>query len=199
MNTTEPEPRPESENSPDPVSSPTPNRFIAILTVIRKVIDRVLAVLCIIAFTSLVVIVAWQVFTREVLNKAAPWTEEAARYTFVVLAIVAAAYVFSERGHIAVEMLVAKFPQKVQRVWAICLELIVIFFIYAAFIVGGLRVSDKAWNQELSTLPLTVGQIYLVLPIAGIIIIFYSITHLVGLIAGTTAPLAEIDENAEAI
>lgn len=202
-NVTSPDPQQGSDGEfaePHPATtSPPTNVVLRVIAIVRKTIDRILAVLCIVAFTLLVVIVAWQVFTREVLNKAAPWTEEAARYTFVILAILAAAYVFSERGHIAVEIVISKLPHKAQRIAGVCLELIVIFFVYAAFIVGGLRVADKSWNQDLSTLPFTVGQIYLILPIAGIIIIFYSIAHIIGVIAGTTAPLAEIDENAEAI
>lgn len=175
-----------------------PGLVLAVRTV-RKSIDRVLAVLCIVAFTLLVAIVSWQVFTREVLNNSAPWTEEAARYTFVVLAIFAAAYVFSERGHIAVTMLVEKLPFAGQRVWSIVLELIVMFFIIAVFIIGGSRLASGSWTQASSTLPLTLGQVYLVLPIAGAIILFYSVAHIIGILAGSVSPIAEIDENAEAV
>jgi TRAP-type C4-dicarboxylate transport system permease small subunit len=173
--------------------------LLAGLGVIRKVIDRVLAVICIVIFVALVFIVSWQVFTREVTNNAAPWTEEAARYAFVVLAVFAAAYVFSERGHIAVEILIEKLPLRLQRVWAVVIELIVIFFVVMVFIVGGSAVADNAWGQDISTLPLSVGQMYLVLPIAGVLIVFYSIAHVIGILAGAENPTPEFDENAEAV
>ncbi|UNK70716.1 TRAP transporter small permease [Microbacterium sp. H1-D42] len=202
MNTTPPEPDQGGSVPDGPPADQIPVRWpglIAVLARIRRVIDRVLALLCIITFTLLVIVVSWQVFTREVLNNSAPWTEEAARYTFVVLAVLAAAYVFSERGHIAVEILVKKLPLAGQRVMAVVIELIVIFFFVMVFIIGGWRVADNAWNQDLSTLPVTVGQVYLVLPIAGVIIVFYSIAHLIGVLAGAEKPTPEFDENAEAI
>jgi TRAP-type C4-dicarboxylate transport system permease small subunit len=173
--------------------------LLRVLTVVRRVIDRLLAVLCIIAFVALVAIVSWQVFTREILNNSAPWTEEAARYMFIVLAVLAAAYVFSERGHIAVEMLIEKLSPRLQKVMGIVIELIVMFFIVLVFIIGGSRVAENAWDQDIATLPLSVGQVYLVLPIAGILILFYSISHIIGILAGVEKPLPEFDENAEAI
>ncbi|GAA1819307.1 TRAP transporter small permease [Agromyces neolithicus] len=171
--------------------------LVGVLGGIRRVIDRVLAVLCIIMFVALVFIVALQVFTREVLNNSAPWTEEAARYTFVVLAVLAAAYVFSERGHIAVEILIEKLPLRWQKVMGIVNESIVIFFAILVFIVGGARVTDNAWSQDIATLPLSVGQVFLVLPIAGILIVFYSLATVIGILAGVEKPTPEFDESAE--
>lgn len=173
--------------------------LLKVLGGIRHVIDRVLAALCIVTFVALVAIVTWQVFTRQVLNDSAPWTEEAARYAFVVLAVFAAAYVFSERGHIAVMIVVEKLPLKGQRVMGIVIELIVMFFFTLVFIIGGSRVADNAWAQDISTLPLSVGQMYLVLPIAGVLIVFYSLAHLIGILAGVEEPTPDFDENAEAI
>jgi TRAP-type C4-dicarboxylate transport system permease small subunit len=187
------------DSRPDPAGPVRWRGLLTVLGAIRRVIDRILAMLCIVAFLGLVVIVSWQVFTREVLNNSAPWTEEAARYTFVVLAVLAAAYVFSERGHIAVEILIEKLPARVQTVMGIVIELIVMFFIILTFIIGGFRVAENAWNQDISTLPLSVGQVFLVLPIAGIIIIFYSVAHVIGILAGVEKPVPEFDENAEAI
>jgi len=166
---------------------------------VRAVVDRVLAGLCIVIFTALVIIVGWQVFTREVVNYSAPWTEEAARYTFVVLALVAAAYVFSERGHIAVEMLVEKLPERGQLVAGLVIETIVIAFTLFTFVWGGWRISQNAWEQSLSTLPVTVGQVYLVMPIAGVLIVFYSLYYVLGILSGAEKPTPEFDTDAEAI
>jgi TRAP-type C4-dicarboxylate transport system permease small subunit len=173
--------------------------LLKVLGAVRLVIDRVLAAICIVTFVALVAIVSWQVFTREVINNSAPWTEEAARYTFVVLSVFAAAYVFSERGHIAVEILIEKLSPPLQKVMGIIIELIVIFFALLIFIYGGLRVAENAWGQDIATLPLSVGQVFLVLPIAGVLIIFYSIAHLIGILAGVEKPLPDFDESAEAV
>lgn len=169
------------------------------LGAVRGVLDRILALICVVAFTALVIIVAWQVFTREVLNDSATWTEESARYMFVGLALFAAAYVFSERGHIAVEILVERLPERAQLAMAVLIELIVIGFTVLVFMIGGIRIAENAWGQNLSTLPLSVGQAYLALPVAGALIIFYSVYHVLGVLSGAERPTPEFDENAEAI
>jgi TRAP-type C4-dicarboxylate transport system permease small subunit len=173
--------------------------LMRVLGAVRRVLDRILAVICCVAFTALVVIVAWQVFTREILNDSATWTEESARYVFVGLALFAAAYVFSERGHIAVEILVERLSERLQLAMAVLIELIVIAFAVLVFMIGGLRIAENAWAQNLSTLPLSVGQAYLMLPISGALIIFYSIYHILGVLSGAERPTPEFDENAEAI
>ncbi len=169
------------------------------LGTVRRVLDRVLAVICVVAFVALVGIVSWQVFTRQVLGSSATWTEEAARYMFVGLALFAAAYVFSERGHIAVEILVERLPERLQLAMAVLIEVVVIGFTVLVFMIGGLRIADNAWTQNLSTLPLSVGQAYLALPISGALIIFYSVYHILGVLSGAERPTPEFDENAEAI
>ncbi|MGM7698857.1 TRAP transporter small permease [Microbacterium sp. A84] len=173
--------------------------LMAVLGTARKGVDRLLGWLCIIVFVALVVIVAWQVFTREVLGDTAAWTQEAAQYSFVILAMIAAAYVFSERGHIAVEILIEKLPLRSRRAAAVVIELIVVFFIVAVFIIGGLAVAQNAWHQSLSSLPLTIGQIYLIMPISGVLILFYSIVQIIGLLAGVEEPTPDTNDISEAI
>ncbi|MFW5470837.1 TRAP transporter small permease [Knoellia sp. CPCC 206435] len=160
----------------------------------RKVIDRILAVLCVAIFTALVLIVGWQVFSRQVLPTPASWTEETARYVFVVLAMFGSTLVFSERGHIAVELLASRFRPTVQRAMAVAVELTVVFFALFVLVYGGLRATRNAWGQNISTMPVSVGQIYLVLPVAGVLITYFAICHLVGVLAGEKQAVPEIDE-----
>ena len=180
---------------------PQPVRWaglVRVLGVAQKVVDKIIAGICLVVFTGLVAIVAWQVFTRQVLKNSAPWTEEAARYTFIVLALFAAAYVFSERWHIAVEMLLEKLPQAPQRALSVLIELVVAFFIGSAFVYGGSLLSQNAGHQGSATLPFTVGQVYSVMPVAGVIVLFYCLVNVVNLLAGVAKPVPD-DEIEEAI
>ncbi|GAA4286276.1 TRAP transporter small permease [Georgenia daeguensis] len=178
---------------------PTGGPIVAGLEAVRKLIDRILIVVCVVIFAVLVFVVSWQVFSRQVLSSPASWTEESARYLFVVLALLGAALVFSERGHIAVEVLVARFSEPLQRVVAVFVEAMIIFFAVYVMIFGGYEVALNAWNQNISTMPVTVGQIYLVLPIAGALITLFSVSHIVGMFAGTEEPLPDVDENNQGI
>ncbi|SMH50581.1 TRAP-type C4-dicarboxylate transport system, small permease component [Rathayibacter oskolensis] len=189
------------DRAPEGGSAPRPpaRRSIAFLDRLRRVLDRVLGVVCIVLFVALVAIVSWQVFTRQVLQNSAPWTQEAALYTFVVLALLGAALVFSERGHIAVEILVDKFPRPAQKIVAVLVQLLIVFFALFTFVAGGSRIAENAWGQAISTLPLTVGQVYLALPVAGVLITVYSLIHLARILSGEEAPTPTLDDTTEAV
>lgn len=160
----------------------------------RRVIDRILAAVCVVIFTALVVIVGWQVFSRQLLSAPATWTEETSRYVFVVLAMLGSALMFSERGHIAVELLAARLRPMAQRVVAVVVELTVTFFSVYILIYGGMRAATTAWGQNISTMPVSVGQIYLVLPLTGALVAYFAMCHLVGVLAGAEQAVPEIDE-----
>ena len=148
----------------------------------KNALDTVLKWASVILFALLVVIVVWQVFTRQVLQDPATWTDEGARYVFVWLGFFAAALVFSERGHIAVDFLVRLLPETVQRYVAVFVQVAIIAFAAITMIWGGWTAAQGAWNQSLTALPATVGQMYLVMPITGILIIVYAIYHVVAVI-----------------
>lgn len=180
-------------------SRPTGGPVVATLEAIRHLTDKVLAVACVAIFVALVVIVTWQVISRQVLGTPASWTEESARYVFVVLALLGAALVFSERGHIAVELLIQKLPIAAQKIVALIVEGAIIFFAAYVMVYGGLAVAANAWTQNISTMPVSVGQVYLILPVAGALITFFALCHIVGMFAGTEELVPEIDENNQGI
>lgn len=158
---------------------------------VKKGLDKVLYWITVVLFALLVVIVVWQIFSRQVLGSPATWTDEGARLTFVWLGLFASAFLFGERGHIAVEYVVRKLPSRGEQVIAIVVQVIVLLFAVIVLVWGGWRASQNAWNQELSALPFTFGQMYLALPISGILMAFYSLYYILGLGRGAIAPYAD--------
>ncbi|WP_448072392.1 TRAP transporter small permease [Georgenia yuyongxinii] len=166
--------------------------------VLKSGLDAVLKWASIILFAVLVGVVVWQVFTRQVIQDPATWTEEAARYTFVWLGFFAAALVFSERGHIAVDALVRLLPEAVQRVIAVLVQLAIIAFAGIVLIWGGWRAARGAMNQNLIALPFTVGQMYLVIPVTGVLVVVYALYHVIAVISRQEEAV-EIDENPDVV
>ncbi len=154
------------------------------MQLIKKTFDRILAGACVILFAVLVVTVVWQVFSRQVLSAPNAWTSELAQYLFVWLGLFGAALVFAERGHIAVDFLVRKFPNRMEKATGLFAQAAIIAFAGLIFVWGGYRVSVQSWNQALSGLPVTVGPLYLAMPITGVIIIFYAMYHIVAILKG---------------
>jgi len=146
---------------------------------ISRTLYRVIAIACMFLFTVLVLAVVWQVVAREVIQNPSVWSEEFARYVFVWLGFFGATLLFAERGHIAMDFLVRKLPTPLLRAALILVQFAIIGFIAVVFIWGGLRYAEQSWSQSLSALPVTVGPMFLVMPFTGVLIIWFSVLHLV--------------------
>lgn len=153
-------------------------------TTVKKAMDRVLGVVCISLFMILVVVVTWQVFSRQVLHEPSQWSESLARYLFVWLGLLGATLVFGERGHIAIDVAVRRLPEMPQRILALLVQGVVIAFAAYILVYGGSRAAENAWGQNLSGLPMAIGPWYLVVPIAGVLVVVYSIYHIVNVARG---------------
>lgn len=163
------------------------------MTRAKNVLDRVLTWIVVALFALLVVDVAWQVFARQVLDSPSGWSEELAKYLFIWLGLFAAALVFGERGHIAVDVAVKKLPLAAQKVFAVIVQLAILVFAVLVLVWGGYRVVDLAWNQNLTGLPVNVGPLYLALPISGVLITLYTVYHLVRLLTGAERPVEDAE------
>ncbi|SDB79761.1 TRAP-type C4-dicarboxylate transport system, small permease component [Raineyella antarctica] len=165
---------------------------------IKHGLDLVLKILTAFLFTVLVLAVVWQVFSREVLQNPSTWTEELAKYTFVWTSLIAAALVFGERGHIAVSFVVELLPRTARKIVAVFIQLVVLAFAVIVFILGGIFAAQNSWMQNLTALPLNIGEAYVVMPIAGVFIAFYAIHHMIEDIRGV-GPLTVADPKGAAL
>ncbi|OCG73319.1 TRAP transporter small permease [Microbacterium sediminis] len=146
----------------------------------RRWLDRVLRAICIALFAVLVLLVVWQVFTRLVLSQPSAWSEEAARYTFVWVSMIGIAIAVGEKADVIMDFLVEKLPLAWQRVVDILAYLTVLAFVGYVLIYGGGKQVVSAWTQTNPLLPFTQGQLALAFPIAGVLIAFYLVIHIVG-------------------
>lgn len=170
------------------------------MTTLTRAIEKALAALSVALFAVLVAVVVWQVFARQVLSAPQTWTEEAARYLFVWVGLFSAALVFSERGHIAVDFLARKARPGGQRVVAIVVQIVIALFALLVLVLGGWLVARGAWNQALSSLPVTLGQMYLVMPVTGVLIALTAANNVLELARGSAQPFpSEIDQQLDRV
>lgn len=160
---------------------------------VKKGLDKVLGTLCISLFGFLVLLVTWQVITRFVFNDPSVFSEELAKYCFVWLVLFGSAYVFGEAGHMSIEFIKDKFPQKLKMAVEIFIEFVVIVFAYLILIKGGSAVTELAWTQLSASLKIPVGYLYAAMPASGVCIIFYCIYNIL-LILRKKKPLEELTE-----
>ena len=148
------------------------------MRVIKSMLDKLLGSICVALLAFLVVLVTWQVFTRFVLNNPNMISEELAQYCFVWLVLYGSAYVFGESGHMAIEFIKEKFPQKIKTGIELLIQLVIIVFAALVLIKGGLNVTALAWSQLSPSLQIPVGYLYTAIPISGAFTVIYCINHM---------------------
>ena len=148
------------------------------VTTFETWLKRVLSVICVVLFALLVALVSWQVFTRLVLGDPSIWTEELARYTFVWVSLIGIALAVSEKADVVMEFVVERLPKAVQRITDVLAYLATLAFVLYAMVYGGLDQTIQAWGQRNPVLPLTQGQLYLSIPLSGILLTLFLLIHL---------------------
>jgi TRAP-type C4-dicarboxylate transport system permease small subunit len=161
-------------------------------SVFQRVVDAILRWVCIVLFALLVILVVYQVVIRS-FGGGNAWTEAMARIIFIWQGIIGAAYVIGENDDVAIDFLVRKFPAAVVKFFEILAHSIVGFFAVWVMIMGGWRLADSAFDQTVELLPFSQGQIYLILPVTGILIAIYCILNIIKAVTSEVKIVAEED------
>lgn len=144
---------------------------------IKIAVDKVLEWTLIVLMAVNVLNVLWQVFTRFVLKNPSSFTEELARYLLIWVGLLGASYVAGRKMHLAIDVLINRLTGRARRLAEYLIE--VSIFIFALFVMafGGLRlvIITLTLNQISAVLRIKLGYVYLVLPLSGLLIMFYSI------------------------
>lgn len=163
-----------------------------VLDHIQRGLDIFLRWFCIVLFAALVLLVVFQVVARFTVGGNA-WTEAMARIIFIWQGIIGAAYVIGEKDDVAIDFLVRRFPPVVVKAFEILAHTIVAVFAIWVMVMGGWQLASRAFDQTVELLPFSTGQLYLVLPVAGVLITIYCLFHIVHAITSEVKVVAEED------
>jgi TRAP-type C4-dicarboxylate transport system permease small subunit len=110
-------------------------------------------------FWILAVVVFYQVFTRYILNDAAGWTEEIARYLLIAVTFLGGAMAVRRSTHIQVDFVYRFIPRAAGRVMATFVDAVRIgFFGYAVWLTWLLV--DRIGNQRMAVIELPIGLVF---------------------------------------
>ena len=125
----------------------------------------------------MVIVVSWQVATRYLLNSPSSYTEELASYLLIWISLLGASYALRLKAHLGIDVLTRKLAGGSKRTMEIVALLAVIFFSLLILVVGGLRLVQVTFylNQLSAAFQVPVAYVYLVLPLSGVLMIYYSI------------------------
>ena len=149
----------------------------------------VLNTMLIIAVFLLVIDVVLGVITRYALGAQVRWTEELARFLLIWVSLLGGAVAFGTKAHLGVDFFVGKLHPEAQKMMAVVVHLIVLFFAGAIFVYGGSRLMSDALAMEQMTPALgwKMGHVYLALPISGVFMILFTLENLIETLASGVA------------
>lgn len=169
---------------------------------VRQTTSRILAWMLIGLMFTAVVNVLWQVFTRWVLNDPSSYTEELARYLLIWVGLLGAAYAAGAKMHLAIDLLPSVLTGAKKHLLEIAIEALVLLFALSVMVIGGFRLVSLTllMGQRSAALGVQLGYVYLVLPIAGILIVFFAVVSIlerVRALRGERVDLIEPDRSTQ--
>lgn len=150
----------------------------------RKKIDKTLEFTLVAILAILVLDVLWQVASRYLLSSPSTFTDELAGFLLIWVALLGAAYVTGQKQHLAIELIMNKVNTRNANILRLIIQLTVIIFTLFVMIIGGswLIYTRFYLGQVSAALQMPLGYVYMVLPISGIFIIYYSVVNSIELI-----------------
>ena len=149
---------------------------------LKKKLDKAIEVFIMILLAFMVIVAIWQVSSRYVFNSPSTISEELLRYSLIWLAMIGSAYMFGLREHMSITFFVEKFGEEVVRKLSILSEVIIVVFSLFVLVYGGVHITLLIMKQLSAALGISMGYIYFVLPLSGILMIFYGVLNILNLI-----------------
>lgn len=143
-------------------------------------LNKILEVFLVILMSVLVVDVLWQVFSRYLLASPSSFTDELAGYLLIWVGMLGAAYVAGRQEHLAIDIVLQRSRSAVKKRLSLIIHLMILFFAVAVMVVGGIILMYTRFVLEVKSaaLQLPLGYVYIVMPISGLIIVYYKILHI---------------------
>lgn len=146
----------------------------------KRILDKTLGSFLVLLMVGMVLAVLWQVFSRYIMNSPSSVTEELSRYLFIWIGILGAAYASGQQIHLAIDILHTKLNDVNRRRLRIFINILIIFFSLTVLVIGGANLVYVNYDlgQSSAALNIPLSYVYLVVPLSGILVIFYKVNEI---------------------
>lgn len=143
----------------------------------KSKLDNFVAWTLIVLMGLMVINVTWQVLSRYVVQNPSSFTDELSRYMLIWLGMLGAAYVAGKDQHLAIDILSKKLTGKPKLKLLILINTLVLLFALIAMVLGGSNLVYITYilEQKSATLQIPLAYIYTIVPISGILVVYYQI------------------------
>ncbi len=148
---------------------------------VTRIVDKILSVFLMLLMALMVLTVTWQVVSRFILNTPSSYTEELARFLLIWIGLLGAGYALRTRAHLGIDIL-PNALHGLKRKWLLWFVYgLVITFSFFVMVIGGFRLVDLTFSldQTSAALGIRMGYVYSVIPLSGLVMIFYSLAAMI--------------------
>ncbi|MGX6591934.1 TRAP transporter small permease [Cetobacterium ceti] len=144
----------------------------------REILDKIIISLCVILFMFMTLVGTYQISARYIFKAPSTVSEELISYSFAWMSMLAASYIFGKREHMKMVFLLESLNKKLQVVLGVLSEVVIFLFALGVLLKGGLAITTLTMTQTTPALGISMGYIYSIIPICGVLICIYSLLNI---------------------
>lgn len=124
-----------------------------------------------ILFIIMLIVLAFQIFSRQVLDSPLTWSEGLAKFIFVYVGYLAVSIGIKENGHVYIDYFVKKFPVSIQKTLNYLFQIMIAVAIIAMGYIGYEMAMRKVPVQIVS-LGISYAYMYMALPLLSVLMLY---------------------------
>lgn len=146
----------------------------------RRSIDQLIEWILVSLMSFLVMDVLWQVISRYILSAPSSFTDELAGFLLIWVSLLGAAYVTGKNEHLAIDLIMNKLHMRNRKRLGIFINSLILLFSVFVLLIGGSWLVYTRFTLEVKSaaLQIPLGYVYIVLPMSGSLVAYYSIDNI---------------------
>ncbi len=157
---------------------------------VKNELDKWIAGFLIFLMGTMVLNVTWQVVSRYIFRDPSSFTDELSRYMLVWVGMLGAAYVAGKNEHLSIDILLTSLKENAQQKLSILIHSCVLIFALCVMVVGGTNLVYITFilEQKSATLQIPLALVYGIIPLSGLLVIYYQIVAILQLSQSLKTP-----------
>lgn len=141
---------------------------------IRAGLMKGLGFIITVLFIFMTIIGTYQIITRYFFNRPSTVSEELLTYSFTWMSLLASAYVFGKRDHMRMGFVADKLTGSTRKYLEIFIDFLSFSLAGVVMVYGGCSITKLTMIQTTASLRVPMGYIYVIVPVAGVLIMLFS-------------------------